>query len=340
MSQLVLREIGQAYGLHHGDQTHVNSDLQGKMGFSHVEINFLKRLQPEGWLVVRLEDFDQEVQFSFFLVYQPDSPGAARLRCRQKSRTLQYMDMAQLQVAGGGVPVAHCTVLLRKKRRNVVLSFLERDLTRRCAPIRTGSGTLRVGNFLIAAGLRALAPFCPRDADITVIVEDRGSGRLVAFYEKLGLCAEGSSKQMQQSASGPTDRMRGLLADVIAASSNAAAQDCRHAYGGGKRACDSPRLEGVAIPEDTESCVGSPAPDGMLCAICLQGLREVRRAPRLCTSEAGPATAGQHCVTLMEPCGHSFHRGCIERWLANSYQCPLCKRTVSISSALSRASHA
>jgi len=116
MSQLVLREIGQAYGLQHGDQANVDSELQRKMGFSSVEIDFLKRLQPEGWLVVRLEDFDQEVQFSFFLLYHPNSPTAGRLRCRQQARTLQYMDVAQPQVVGGGVPVAHFTVLLRQKK--------------------------------------------------------------------------------------------------------------------------------------------------------------------------------------------------------------------------------
>jgi len=61
MSQFVPREIGHAHGLQHGDQANVDLELQRKMGFSSVEIDFLKRLQPEGWLVVRLEDFDQEV---------------------------------------------------------------------------------------------------------------------------------------------------------------------------------------------------------------------------------------------------------------------------------------
>lgn len=328
MSQLLLREIDQAYGLRHGDQARVDSELQRKMGFSSVEIDFLERLQPEGWLVVRLEDFDQEVQFSFFLLYHSDSPAAARLRCRQKSRTLQYMDVAQLQIVGGGVPVAHCTVLLRKKKRNIVLSFLEKDLTRRCAPNTTGSGSLKVGNFLIAAGLRALAPFCPRDADINVNVADKGSGRLVAFYEKLGLRNERSSK-MQQSMPCPSERMRGLLTDVIAASSSAAAQDCHYAHVGGKRARDPPGLEEAVIPSDSESCSGSITPDGTLCAICLQGLRESRKAPRLSISEARADSVGRHRVILMEPCGHRFHRGCIQRWLANSKQCPLCKSTVS-----------
>jgi len=336
MSQLVLREICQAYGLQDGDQANVDSELQRKMGFSSVEIDFLERLQPEGWLVVRLEDFDQEVQFSFFLLYHPNSPAAARLRCRQKSRTLQYMDVAQLEIVGGGVPVAHCTVLLRKKKRSIVLSFLEKDLTRRCAPGRTGSGSFKVGNFLIAAGLRALAPFCPRDADIHVVVEDRGSGRLVAFYEKLGLRIEGSSKQMQQSTSCQSMRMQGLLADVLAASSKAAAQDCCHVHGNGKRARDLPSPEEAVIPSDCESCTGSLTSDTVLCAICLQGLRETRKAPRLFTSEPARAeTGGQHCVTFMEPCGHRFHRGCIQRWLANSQQCPLCKRTVSACSSCS-----
>jgi len=310
----------------------VDSKLQRKMGFSGAEIDFLERLQPEGWLAVQLEDFDQDVQFSFFLVYHPKSPAAAPLRCRQKSRTLQYMDMAQLHVVGGGVPVAHCTVLLRKKKRSVVLSFLEKDLTRRCAPTSAGSGNLRIGNFLIAAGLRALAPFCPHDADVNVIVDDKGSGRLVAFYEKLGLCVEGGSRKTQQSTSCTSTRMRGSLADVIASSSDAAARDCRHAHAA-KRARDPPSLEDAIIPSDCESCSSSIAPDAVLCAICLQGLKEDRKAPRLCTSEAGSDTAGQLSVILMEPCGHRFHKGCIQRWLANSRQCPLCKRTVSTDAA-------
>jgi hypothetical protein len=37
---------------------------------------------------------------------------------------------------------------------------------------------------------------------------------------------------------------------------------------------------------------------------------------------------GEECRKLPEPCGHLFHKRCIDRWFQVSAQCPMCKRSI------------
>uniref|UniRef100_A0A7S4PY63 RING-type domain-containing protein n=1 Tax=Alexandrium monilatum TaxID=311494 RepID=A0A7S4PY63_9DINO len=316
MSKSVLRAIGQAYGLDPGVQTRVSPAMQSKIGLTSEETDFLRSL-ADCWLVVRMDDFDQEVQLSFFILCRKTSSAGASLRITKKTRGLKFMHEANFEVFGG-TPLAHCTVLLRKRRRNVVLSFLEKDLTRR-------TRGLNLGQFLIGVALRASAPFCPQDADMLVEAADNGSGRLVAFYEKLGL----STVRAEDGGSRTEGllRMRGPLSSVLAACSRA----CGRA-GSAQRAAPGTAAAGDhadrPIPMDTScgleeaSASGEHPPDSPvadeLCAICIELLDN-------CGSSAD--SADRRCTLV---CGHRYHSDCIRRWLTNSRQCPLCKRAAAL----------
>lgn len=60
---------------------------------------------------------------------------------------------------------------------------------------------------------------------------------------------------------------------------------------------------------DVEGNVGAVA--ACECSICLMDIE-----------------VGTKCRALPAPCGHIFHVACIDQWFAQSYQCPLCKRSV------------
>lgn len=317
MSKSVLRAVGQAYGLEPGVQTRVSPAMQLKMGLTCDEVDFLRSL-TDCWLVVRMDDFDREVQLSFFILCKRSSTVGASLRMTKKTRGLRYMQEANFDVFGG-TPIAHCTVLLRKRRRSVVLSFLEKDLTRR-------TRALNLGPFLVGVALRASAPFCPQDADMLVEAADNGSGRLVAFYEKLGFSlAEGMGKSQG------LVRMRGSFAEVLAACSAggragvAAGAACATATAAAARpepmdvAQDGPE-DAASKAEQLPGSPGSPVSDE-LCAICIELLGEAD------DGGSSPASAKRRCTLA---CGHRFHEGCIQRWLANSRHCPLCKRAAAV----------
>jgi len=306
MPKSLLRAVGDAYGLEAGVQTRVGQALQLKMGLTNEDLEFIRRLSPECWLVVRMDDFDAEVQLSFFVLCSSSSSAAAPLRMTKKTRGLRYMHEAEFHVTGG-TPVAHCTLLLRKRRRNVFLSFLEKDRTRR-------SKGLNLGQFLMGVALRAAVPFCESDADMAVEAADSGSGRLVAFYKKLGLRVEGQRRDSHT-------RMRGSIADVLAACGATGRRSP-----GGLAALEAAEAEGAGEPlgglAGMEECVGcapsspSGSLSGDLCAICIEPL----------AAGVAGVPASRRCALA---CGHCFHVACIRRWLVNSLHCPLCKRTVT-----------
>lgn len=70
----------------------------------------------------------------------------------------------------------------------------------------------------------------------------------------------------------------------------------------GQRQSDS-----VADETRSEISVESVVP----CAVCLANLEEGEEARSL-------------------PCGHTFHRPCIDSWLCKSHQCPVCRRFVTL----------
>ena len=180
MKGAVGRAIGERYGIEMGVQERVGQSLLDKIGLTEEQRQFADRIFPECWLALRLDEFHKEIQVSFFVLSSPYSPYATRFRSRKKSSMgLTFMREAEFSVTGG-CPLAHCTVLLRKKRDNVVVSFLEKDRTRK-------SRNLNLGTFLLGVTLRAVAPFCKEDAYLTLQAEDNGSGRLVEYYKKLGL---------------------------------------------------------------------------------------------------------------------------------------------------------
>ena len=188
MSKSITRAISEVYGLNVGVQKHVSPAVALEMGFARHEMDFISRLAPDCWLALRMDDFDLEVQLSFFVVCGASSQLAAPLRIRKKARGLTYMHDAEFCVSGGK-PVAHCTVLLRKRRRNAVMvSFLEKDRT-----VRT-KGIMNLGQSLLAVSLRAMMPFCAPDADVVVQAADDGSGRLLRYYQKLGMKVDGAAR--------------------------------------------------------------------------------------------------------------------------------------------------
>jgi len=288
--------------------------LQSKMGLTAAEMDFIRSL-PDSWLVVRMDDFDMEVQLSFFVLCQPCSSVGASRRLTKKTRGLKFMREAEFHVSGG-TPLAHCTVLLRKRRRNVILSFLEKDLTRR-------TRGLNLGQFLVGVAVRAVAPFCPQDADMAVEAADSGSGKLVAFYERLGFRA---LRLEDSSAADGLTRMHGALGQVLAACSlggvaHGSSPERPAAVASAALPASGPGSP-LAAWEEPAAAAGRTAED---CAICIQPL------PGDCGGgDAGPAAAScaERRCTLV--CGHCFHAGCINRWLANSRQCPLCKRLAAL----------
>jgi len=309
MSKSVLRAISQAYGLQAGVQTRIGPSLQSKMGLSSEDIDFLKSL-TDCWLVVQMDDFDMEVQLSFFVLCRPSSSVGASLRMTKKTRGLKFMQEADFHVFGG-TPLAHCTVLLRKRRRNIVLSFLEKDLTRR-------TRGLNLGQFLVGVALRASAPFCPQDANMLVEAADNGSGRLVAFYEKLGfraVRAEDSSPSRAESLV----RMRGPFAHVLAACAASSAAACADGSDGARSTPMELSSQEEEASRTVEHLPASPVADE-LCAICIELLGDGGGC-------GSPAPAKRRCTLA---CGHHFHTDCIHRWLANSRQCPLCKREAAL----------
>ena len=65
--------------------------------------------------------------------------------------------------------------------------------------------------------------------------------------------------------------------------------------------------EGSIHSEDS-SCTHSSSAD---CSICLSSFAE-----------------GEVCRSLPAPCGHMFHKSCIDQWFETSSRCPLCNRSV------------
>lgn len=63
------------------------------------------------------------------------------------------------------------------------------------------------------------------------------------------------------------------------------------------------------------------------CAICLDAVQQ--RAPRVRERRTGGYPDGDSTSPQALPCGHCFHAGCIQTWLAQSPTCPLCKSVVA-----------
>ena len=294
MSKSITRAISEVYGLNVGVQKHVSPAVALEMGFAQHEMDFISRLAPDCWLVLRMDDFDLEVQLSFFVLCGASSQIAAPLRIRKKARGLTYMHDAEFCVSGGK-PVAHCTVLLRKRRRNaVVVSFLEKDRT-----VRT-RGIMNLGQSLLAVSLRAMMPFCAPDADVVVQAADDGSGRLLRYYQKLGMKVDGTARVDSATP------MRASLAHILRTCSPSGESGAAGALSVSE---DVTRKRGL---KRRASDMHSIADD--VCAICIEPLR----------ADAKGAARGGHSCELT--CGHWYHTGCIQSWLARSSSCPLCKR--------------
>jgi len=66
-----------------------------------------------------------------------------------------------------------------------------------------------------------------------------------------------------------------------------------------------------------------PMADQTSCSVCLEEFAD-SAAP----AGGGGREGGSQPLTAL-PCGHAFHRACIERWLGNHDDCPLCKSDVA-----------
>ena len=142
-------------------------------------LSFADRLLPQCWLEVCLDSYCNGAQLSFFVVCDPSSPLAARVRLRGKRGGLSYMTDADLSAASGA-PLAHCTVCISNQLSTVSVSFLEKDRQRR-------AGDLNLGVFLLGVTLCAVAPIVMGDATLSLVAHDAGTGRLVDYYRRLGL---------------------------------------------------------------------------------------------------------------------------------------------------------
>ena len=68
---------------------------------------------------------------------------------------------------------------------------------------------------------------------------------------------------------------------------------------------------GIAGATGAMGAAGAASADACDCAICLCEIEE-----------------GSVCRVLPEPCGHVFHKSCIDQWFKQSAACPMCKRSM------------
>jgi hypothetical protein len=295
MKASVGRALGQHYGLEMGVQERVGTTLLDRMKLAPEQMDFADRLLPDCWLVTRMDDYFTEVQLSLFLVCDHSSRFAARVRTQGKCGGLSYMRDAKFSVSGG-CPLAHCTVCIPKKRGGgVSVSFLEKDRQRRAR-------SLNLGKFLLGVTLRAVAPFVDPDVELTLEAVDSGSGRLIAYYRRLGLEPKAVRGESGRAFETP---MVAKMAKVLAMCSR-----CLAAEPGG----------GTGTSVGNHGVAANAVPGGQAtykrkrtlepCAICIEML---------------PAEEdGENEVTLQ--CGHRFHTACVQEWLAKVPSCPLCKQ--------------
>jgi len=69
------------------------------------------------------------------------------------------------------------------------------------------------------------------------------------------------------------------------------------------------RADDNTIAQLPEKMVGTDSDSSDCCSICL-----------------GEFVKGEMCKTL--PCAHQYHSGCIDQWLSNVAQCPMCKTDI------------
>ena len=74
---------------------------------------------------------------------------------------------------------------------------------------------------------------------------------------------------------------------------------------------DSPEDNENKSNEEKEEKVEEEEENGNDCSICLS-----------CFAE------GEVCRSLPAPCGHMFHKSCIDQWFETSSRCPLCNRSI------------
>jgi len=299
MKASVGRALGQHYGLEMGVQERVGAPLLDMMKLAPEQRDFVDRLMPNCWLVTRMDDYHTEVQLSLFLVCDHSSRLAARVRTQGKCGGLSYMRDAKISVSGG-CPLAHCTVCIPKKRGGgVSVSFLEKDRQRRAR-------SLNLGKFLLGVALRAVAPFVDPDVELSLEAVDSGSGRLVAYYRRLGLEPKAAAEVVRgESGRAFETRMVAKMAKVLAMCSRSLAAE----PGGG---------------------TGTSASDHGAAASAVPGGQAARKRKRtlepcaICIEMLPAEEDGEDEVTLQ--CGHRFHTACVQEWLAKVPSCPLCKQ--------------
>ena len=55
---------------------------------------------------------------------------------------------------------------------------------------------------------------------------------------------------------------------------------------------------------------------------------ESLEAPKDCSICLSSFAEGEVCRSLPAPCGHMFHKSCIDQWFETSSRCPLCNRSI------------